>query len=118
VREPDRGAKHKVEPTCPKSAPTDSINQTTTVHRPSWPYSHSSCTDAGGHHGSRDRPRPEHYAGLTMQPAGYETYWQYTTALAFSVLAATKPVTSSADKAMESLILVSPIFGSYPRGRS
>jgi hypothetical protein len=26
-----------------------------------------------------------------MQPAGYSTYWQYTTALAFSVLAARNP---------------------------
>src|SRR3954449_4462728 len=36
--------------------------------------------------------------GLTTQPAGYETYWQYTTALACSVLAATNPVISSAER--------------------
>jgi hypothetical protein len=29
--------------------------------------------------------------GLTMQPAGYSTYWQYTTAPASSVLTATNP---------------------------
>src|SRR5271169_6924078 len=43
--------------------------------------------------------------GLTMQPAGYSTYWQYTTAPAFSVLAATNPVVSrAAAKAIESFI--------------
>jgi hypothetical protein len=43
--------------------------------------------------------------GFATQPAGYSTYWQYTTALAFSVLAATNPVISSADMAIESFIL-------------
>ena len=38
--------------------------------------------------------------GLTMQPVGYEMYWQYTTAFACPVLAATNPVTSSANGAM------------------
>jgi hypothetical protein len=42
-----------------------------------------------------------------MQPAGYSTYWQYTTALAFSVLVTTNPVISSANKMMENLISVS-----------
>jgi hypothetical protein len=46
--------------------------------------------------------------GLTMQPAGYSTYWQYTTALAFSVLAAMDPVISnSASSANDGLILIS-----------
>jgi len=45
--------------------------------------------------------------GLTMHPAGYETYWQYTTAPASSVLAAMSPVMSSADIAIESFIVVS-----------
>jgi hypothetical protein len=44
---------------------------------------------------------------LTVQPAGYATYWQYTTAPACSVLAATSPATSRADNAIESFILVS-----------
>src|SRR5882672_7820252 len=44
--------------------------------------------------------------GLTTHPTGYATYWQYTTALACSVLAATNPVISSADNAIESFILV------------
>jgi hypothetical protein len=43
---------------------------------------------------------------LATQPTGYSTYWQYTTALAFSVLAATKPVISSADNAIESFMTV------------
>jgi hypothetical protein len=38
--------------------------------------------------------------GLTTHPTGYATYWQYTTALACSVLATTKPVISSADSAI------------------
>jgi hypothetical protein len=42
-----------------------------------------------------------------MQPAGYSRYWQYTTALAFSVLAATNPPISKADKAIESFISTS-----------
>src|SRR3954462_3431861 len=45
--------------------------------------------------------------GLTTQPAGYATYWQYTTALACSVLAATNPLISSADNANESFIMAS-----------
>src|SRR5882672_9486991 len=45
--------------------------------------------------------------GLTTQPAGYETYWQYTTALACSVLAATNPPISSADNANESFMMAS-----------
>jgi hypothetical protein len=45
-----------------------------------------------------------------MQPAGYSTYWQYTTALAFSVLAATNPVISrAAANAIESFILDSSV---------
>jgi hypothetical protein len=41
-----------------------------------------------------------------MQPAGYSTYWQYTTALAFSVLMTTKPVIRSAvANAIENFIL-------------
>jgi hypothetical protein len=47
--------------------------------------------------------------GLTTHPTGYATYWQYTTALACSVLAATNPVISSADNAIESFILASSI---------
>jgi hypothetical protein len=47
--------------------------------------------------------------GLTTHPAGYATYWQYTTALASSVLAATNPVISSADNAIESFIVASSI---------
>src|SRR5450631_487823 len=47
--------------------------------------------------------------GLTTHPTGYATYWQYTTALACSVLAATKPVISSADSAIESFILASSV---------
>ena len=45
--------------------------------------------------------------GLTTHPTGYATYWQYTTALACSVLAATNPVISSPDNAIESFILAS-----------
>lgn len=46
--------------------------------------------------------------GLTTHPTGYATYWQYTTAVACSVLAAVKPpVSSSADNAIESFILAS-----------
>jgi hypothetical protein len=41
-----------------------------------------------------------------MQPAGYATYWQYTTALAFSVVAANTPAMSRVDKAIENFILV------------
>src|SRR5215207_1244409 len=44
---------------------------------------------------------------LTVQPAGYSTYWQYTTALAGSVVAAMKPAISNADNAIESFMLVS-----------
>jgi hypothetical protein len=48
---------------------------------------------------------------LATQPTGYSTYWQYTIALAFSVLAAMKPVISSAaDNAIESFMSVSSIF--------
>jgi hypothetical protein len=50
---------------------------------------------------------------LAMHPAGYSTYWQYTTALAGSVLAATNPVISSADSAIENFILVSSILIAY-----
>jgi len=49
-------------------------------------------------------------------------YWQYTTALAFSVLAVTNPVISSAANAIESLIFgvlqvfsLRPHFGCMPR---
>ncbi len=47
--------------------------------------------------------------GLATHPAGYETYWQYTTALACSVLAPMNPVISSVDKAIESFILASSL---------
>jgi hypothetical protein len=39
--------------------------------------------------------------GLATQPAGYEMYWQYTTASALSGLALTNPAISSADSASE-----------------
>jgi hypothetical protein len=39
-----------------------------------------------------------------MHPAGYETYWQYTTALACSVLAATNPAVNSAANVIESFV--------------
>jgi hypothetical protein len=45
------------------SAPADSINRAATIHRCSTPYPNTRGTDAGGHHGSRDRPRPQHDAG-------------------------------------------------------
>jgi hypothetical protein len=38
--------------------------------------------------------------GLATHPTGYATYWQYTTALAGSVLAATNPVISSSKNAI------------------
>jgi hypothetical protein len=44
-----------------------------------------------------------------MHPAGYETYWQYTTALAGSLLAAMNTVISSADNANGILIWASPV---------
>jgi hypothetical protein len=47
--------------------------------------------------------------GLTTHPTGYATYWQYTTALACSLLAATNPVISSVDNAIESFILFSSL---------
>lgn len=47
--------------------------------------------------------------GLTTHPTGYSTYWQYTTALACSVLAATNPVISNADNAIETFILTSSV---------
>ena len=47
--------------------------------------------------------------GLATQPVGYETYWQYTTALASLVLAATNPAISSAANAIESFIFRSSI---------
>src|SRR5947209_11020307 len=44
--------------------------------------------------------------GLTVQPAGYSTYWQYTTAFACSVLAATKvPISSDAENTIDSFIV-------------
>jgi hypothetical protein len=48
--------------------------------------------------------------GLTTHPTGYATYEQYTMALARSVLAATNPVISSTDSAIENFILVSSTF--------
>jgi hypothetical protein len=45
-----------------------------------------------------------------MHPTGYATYWQYTTALACSVLAATNPAISSVDNAIEIFILVSSVW--------
>jgi hypothetical protein len=45
--------------------------------------------------------------GLTMQPAGYSTYWQYTTAPASSVLAVRNPVISSAASAIDNFIFAS-----------
>jgi hypothetical protein len=47
--------------------------------------------------------------GLATQPAGYEMYWQYTTASALSGLALTNPAVSSADSASERFISVSTI---------
>jgi hypothetical protein len=47
--------------------------------------------------------------GLAMQPAGYEMYWQYTTALAVSALAARNPAVNSADTAIGSFISTSTI---------
>jgi len=49
--------------------------------------------------------------GLATQPAGYEMYWQYTTASALSGLALTNPAVSSADSASERFISVSHYFG-------
>jgi hypothetical protein len=49
--------------------------------------------------------------GLATQPAGYEMYWQYTTASALSGLALTNPAISSADSASERFISVSHYFG-------
>jgi hypothetical protein len=45
------------------SAPADSIYWTATVHRRSGPHSNTCGADAGGHHGSRDRSRPQNHAG-------------------------------------------------------
>jgi hypothetical protein len=47
--------------------------------------------------------------GLTTHPAGYETYWQYTTALAGSLLAAMNAGISSADNANGIFILASSV---------
>jgi hypothetical protein len=44
---------------------------------------------------------------LATQPAGYSMYWQYTTAPAFSVLAAIDPVISNADNAIKNFISAS-----------
>jgi hypothetical protein len=45
------------------SAPANSINRTATIHRCSRPYSNTSGTNAGGHHGAHNRPWPQHDAG-------------------------------------------------------
>src|SRR4030081_2334566 len=107
------------------SAPADSINWTAAIHRRSTPHSNTSGADPGGHYGSPPPPRPpapgrgrSTTPGLTTHPTGYATYWQYTTALACSVLAATNPVISSADSAIESFILAShsePLNGPVER---
>jgi hypothetical protein len=47
--------------------------------------------------------------GLTTHPAGYATYWQYTTAPAGSLLVTTNPAISSADKEIESFIFASSV---------
>lgn len=52
------------------SAPADSINRAATIHRCSRTYSNTTGTDARGHHGSRDRPRPQHDAGPYDTPHG------------------------------------------------
>ena len=44
-------------------APADAIDRAATIHRCSRPYSNTNGTDAGRHHGSRDRPRPHHDSG-------------------------------------------------------
>jgi hypothetical protein len=44
-------------------APADAIDRAATIHRCSRPYSNTNGTDAGGHHGSRDRPRSQHDSG-------------------------------------------------------
>ncbi len=60
--------------------------------------------------------------GLAMQPAGYSTYWQYTTALALSVLAATRPATrpivSSVDSTIDGFIPASSIIQKVWRDRT
>ncbi|ABQ32874.1 hypothetical protein BBta_0601 [Bradyrhizobium sp. BTAi1] len=52
--------------------------------------------------------------GRTMHPTGYSMYWQYTTAPAFSVLAATKPATnplvSKIASALDRFIVASSSF--------
>ena len=45
--------------------------------------------------------------GLTTQPTGYSTYWQYTTALAGSGLPAKKPAMRVADNAIEDFMSTS-----------
>jgi hypothetical protein len=50
------------------SAPAFSIDWTAAIHRCSRPHSNTGGADAGGHHGSRDRPRPQHDAGPCDAP--------------------------------------------------
>jgi hypothetical protein len=45
------------------SAPADSIDRTAAIHRCATPHANTRGADAGGHYGSRDRPRPQHDAG-------------------------------------------------------
>jgi hypothetical protein len=57
---------------------------------------------------ARDRPRTQHDACPYGAACGIgDTYWQYTTALAGSVVAAIKPAISNADNVIESFMLVS-----------
>jgi hypothetical protein len=80
------------------SAPADAIDRTTAIHRRSRPY-----------HGSRNRPRPQHDAGPYDAADGYSTYWQYTTALAFSVLAVRKPAIIRPANAIGSFMSISSL---------
>src|SRR5438445_9074297 len=54
---------------CP-ATPAASINRTAAIHRCSRPYSNSRGTDAWGHHGPCDRPRPQHDTGPYDAPDG------------------------------------------------
>jgi hypothetical protein len=69
----------------------------------------SSGTDAGGHHGSRDRAGPQHDAAPYDAPDRIRNVLAVDQALACSVLAATNPVISSAESAIESFISASSV---------
>jgi hypothetical protein len=60
--------------------------------------------DAGGHHGPRDGARPQHDAWPYDAAGGVRDVLAVITALACSVLAATNPVTSNADRAIENFM--------------